>query len=92
MMTLGKVVPIQCPGAMRDRYFLYPVVDGEGPHLGCNLGGLITRNWSDVNSACPTSSRAVNQTGRRYQAAHASLVFTASVPEGEGNKYANNVT
>lgn len=41
MLKLGKVVPVQCPGAMRDRYFLYPVVDSEGPHLGCNL-----EDWS----------------------------------------------
>lgn len=58
MLKLGKLVPMQCPGAMRDRYFLYPVVDGEGPHLGCNLGGLITKNQSEVNSACPTSNAA----------------------------------
>lgn len=58
MLTLGKLVQGQSPGAMRDRYFLYPVVDGEGPHLGCNLGGLITKNQSEVNSACPTSNAA----------------------------------
>lgn len=30
----------------------------RGPHLGCNLGGLITRNLSGVNSACPASNEA----------------------------------
>lgn len=45
-----------CPGAMRDRHFLYPVVDVDGPHLGCNLEGLITRKQREANSACPTSN------------------------------------
>ncbi len=60
MLTLAEVEVVQgqCPEAMTDRYFLYPVVDGEGPHLGCNLGGLITKNQSEVNSACPTSNAA----------------------------------
>ena len=58
MLTFGKLVQGQCPGAIRDRYFLYPVVDGEGPHLGCNLGGLITKKQSQVNSACLTSNAA----------------------------------
>lgn len=49
---------MRCPGATGDRYFLYPVVDGDGPHLGCNLGGLITGKPREANSACPSSNTA----------------------------------
>lgn len=48
----------RCPGATGDRYFLYPVVDGDGPHLGCNLGGLITGKPREANSARPSSNTA----------------------------------
>lgn len=91
-MQCGKLVVGQCPEAMRDRYFLYPVLDSERPHLGYNLGQLITKKKSEGKFRLSyfKHSRTVNQTGRQ----HLSLVFTASSSplRGKGNKYANNVT
>lgn len=54
----GNGLTVGCPGATGDRSFLYPVVDGDGPHLGCNLGGLITGEPREANSACPSSNTA----------------------------------
>lgn len=48
--------------------------------------------WGEFRLSYFKRSRTVNQTGRRHQVAHASLALTASVPEGTGNKYGNNVT
>lgn len=91
-MQCGKLVVGQCPEAMRDRYFLYPVPDSERPHLGYNLGQVITKKKSEGKFRLSyfKRSRTVNQTGRQ----HLSLVFTASSSplRGKANKYASNVT
>lgn len=80
-MQCGKLVVGQCPEAMRDRYFLYPVPDSERPHLGYNLGQLITKKKSEGKFCLSyfKRSRTVNQTGRQ----HLSLVFTASCPQSK---------
>lgn len=54
-VAVKKGARSQRPGGLNDKTgnFLHPVADGDGPHLGCNVGRLITKRPRDRTNSAP---------------------------------------